>query len=530
MVVMALAMAGVSDRADAISFTPIQCAPCPTVTNLGSQGGILYETRTSHATGFPRYAAEACTTTPSIGTCYANDINHLRSISANHYVRRIDLWADRFRTETNYDYVELRGAFGVGATRLSGSSPALQWHTFIDPFGYGLQYLPMYMQFITDATVSFTGFLFSDIRVCCGAAGATDPALPVALGARNAGVLLGNNDVVYFKFNTSSATGAPTDYLNITLYADVLTHTHDFDLYARCGAKPTPTQWDFRSNNPRSEEFLTFPQNAAGCPHPGTWWFAVHSYSGKGLFNFVVNAQKKSMRGEIAVGITWDALAGGQFDAVRFGMLNAIRAYYGLTEGQHYISKIHIYNNVPFTFDGGGYPLCTCGSDTCQFCFLNWGAGGAQAWPCNPQGTSISNFAWGWYFSSTTPCSAEGCVFEPAVMHEFGHLAFCQGDENEVPAPGGTGPCGPGGGCMHSAMSEAFYEFCNASNHGKTAATHPTCDPSPLPATWSIPASVVWRPTSEADPHIYRFHQISTDANGNIAGWYGGFIDPVTHP
>jgi len=53
----------------------------------------------------------------------------------------------------------------------------------------------------------------------------------------------------------------------------------DFDLYAKLGAKPTTSTYDYRSIGSTSTETITVTN-----PSAGTWYFMVYSYSGSGTF------------------------------------------------------------------------------------------------------------------------------------------------------------------------------------------------------------------------------------------------------
>gem|GEM_PF-1450909 len=53
----------------------------------------------------------------------------------------------------------------------------------------------------------------------------------------------------------------------------------DFDLYAKLGAKPTTSAYDYRSIGSTSNETITVTN-----PSAGTWYFMVYSYSGSGTF------------------------------------------------------------------------------------------------------------------------------------------------------------------------------------------------------------------------------------------------------
>ncbi|MCX8173466.1 MAG: fibronectin type III domain-containing protein [Thermoplasmata archaeon] len=53
----------------------------------------------------------------------------------------------------------------------------------------------------------------------------------------------------------------------------------DFDLYAKLGTLPTLSIYDYRGVNSNSNELINI-----NAPSPGTWYFMVYSYSGKGTF------------------------------------------------------------------------------------------------------------------------------------------------------------------------------------------------------------------------------------------------------
>jgi hypothetical protein len=212
---------------------------------------------------------------------YIGNIHHHFEIFANQNVQQFGIRVDTFDTEGFYDYLQFGPILAGPWTTLTGTGyPAGTWYDFAAPSGSSFQSFPGLMLFRTDDSVTRPGFTTGMARVCCGGTpnNATSQLYEMTRGR---GVLLGTNDTVYMNMDYTCAEAA--EHQTIALRGPSGT---DFDLYARCGALPTPTSYISPAGmSSNSQEFYHLPANACSCPN--TLYIAVNSYQGSGTFDIV---------------------------------------------------------------------------------------------------------------------------------------------------------------------------------------------------------------------------------------------------
>ncbi|MEM3738881.1 MAG: fibronectin type III domain-containing protein [Thermoplasmata archaeon] len=96
--------------------------------------------------------------------------------------------------------------------------------------------------------------------------------IPLTDGVPETGTLNGPKDTRYY----SLVVPAGKIKLKVELSGPAYT---DFDVYVKLGALPTLSSYDYRGVNSNSNELVNI-----NAPSPGTWYFMVYSYSGKGSF------------------------------------------------------------------------------------------------------------------------------------------------------------------------------------------------------------------------------------------------------
>lgn len=100
---------------------------------------------------------------------------------------------------------------------------------------------------------------------------------------KNVGILTGSGDVLYYSYPAppnNDLLGQPY-HLHVALNYEG--PAVDFDLYARCGAFPTASTFDYRGYSGSHQEFLDITM-----PCASRWYFAVDSYSGAGVFDLTI--------------------------------------------------------------------------------------------------------------------------------------------------------------------------------------------------------------------------------------------------
>jgi hypothetical protein len=373
-------------------------------------------------------------------TCphYINFVDQTREVRANPNVKAFEFRVDSFDTETGYDFLKWRQKGGADQ-HLTGT-PATGWYGTV--VNENLQSTPMELQFITDFSVTRPGFRIGQARVCCAASTNREPA-NIPLLRRNTGVLLGNGDVVLFK-----APALPAGQkLNVILWGGT---GADFDLYVRCNAWPTQSTFDYLGFSGNSQEFLSFDGSA--CTSPGTWYIAVHSYSGSGQFNLMVSPMFAAQeRTSVTVGTNFNATP-DQLNGIANALRGSGRQFYGQTEGQFLVRQFELFNNTG--------PSCeSCGGQPCIICFKNQPGTG---YCCDGSQYVINQSYW----------------FDPeGIAHEYGHGYLAIWDEYEQ----GTSRSQ----CGHSNMSFPWgsnNNHCQSGDHKKDK--NPSASDTGQPSAW----------------------------------------------
>lgn len=280
---------------------------------------------------------------------YINQIDISRSIVANQYVQQFGVRLDFFETESGYDFLSY-GQRGSALTSISGTQIGGTWRDF--GVSGSLQSTPGMIHFHADEIVSDEGFSIGRARVCCQSTPQTTPAY-LRHNERHSGVLLGTNDVVYLQAPVSCGQEN-----SIAMWGDPASG-NDFDVYARCNALPTPTTYDHATLEAGSQEFRPMP--SSGCTCPGTWYFAVHSWSGSGWFHVVYSSRYNSQSRTITAGTNFVAST-AQMNTFEDTLTQAARQFWGSTDGSQRIAAVHLYNSNSCT---------NCGGATCDLCFRN---------------------------------------------------------------------------------------------------------------------------------------------------------------
>jgi hypothetical protein len=253
---------------------------------------------------------------------------------------------------------------------------------------------------------------------------------------------------------------------------------NDFDLYVRCGALPTPTQWDFRGFSSDTQEFVH--ATTASCPCGSTWYVAVHAFSGSGAFSFVNHKHfTTEHRSTASVRITCDMNA-STFNAMQDDVLNGFKHFFGANEGTRYWDNFTIQDKT----DGSGELRIHCqdgrpNSDRCgNNCYFS---------DCN------ANF-----FTSWTAGGSTG--HEPQTFsHEMGHHYNCLWDEYESNLTE----------CGHSIMASPWgtnqnYCYCNFQPSGQNKCSPGSgdhgFDPTP-PNITSLQTGTAWINLQSRSPY-----------------------------
>jgi hypothetical protein len=392
-------------------FTPIVPPTCPSTTNIPwnyAVDGTTYS--------FELPSDKNCVNNGEPCPHYINNLDHHRFFVANHWVTYVGFRLKTFKTEANFDFI----SWGLEGTALSSKSGTGVANTILSvttmaSFGSKRALL----NFKTDSNVTYPGFTFDQLGVCTSRT-SLDTAAPATLSLkrRYQGVLLGTDDTVYLSFPASARYHYP-----IALWRDAGSAGTDFDLYARCGAKPTKTQYDAASTSADDQEFI----DVGNCT--GTAYVAVYAYSASapGAFNLARGIHTHHV--PLRVG-TASLLSATQMTGLGINMTTAARYYYGHTEGERMVTQIDLYNSASCSAG-------SCGGSNCDICYHDE-FGRAHAGP------QVHIFR-----DSSDP---------RIIAHELGHYDFANGDEYidyAGPPPTQLEQCG------HTVMADALFDNFN---------------------------------------------------------------------
>lgn len=364
----------------------------------------------------------------------SNLSNHLRyegTLAANPNVSLLRLWASSFNLENGYDKFSLIDQYGTTDYTGSMVGPLNAYPANGGIASYRLT---------TDSSVGSSGFNMSWVSASC-TPGRSDFDVTTPDFLTHVGVLLATQDTVYHR--TSPAPSGSD--INVALWRD--TDAVDFDLYARCGARPTPTTHYAVSWQSGAHEYLQLP--AAACPS-GAWFFAVNSYSGSGAYKLLWNYAKTGGEQNVCY---FNEATTAQKQQFQTTFYNAQRILFGMTQGE-FVQPVFALK-----------PESQCVPSAVNISITSSCAGSPS-----PFGGSYS-----FPFAYVKICP--DCWANPnCVAHELGHGYLGLADEYNA---SGSPNCG------HSIMNSAFWgwntDLCNSSNHGR--------DPSPgVPGNTATPA------------------------------------------
>jgi hypothetical protein len=328
------------------------------------------------------------------------------------------------------------------------------------------------LNFISNNALTYEGVSLNQLQVCTYlSTWDTHPPATLDSKRRYYGVLLGSTDTVYLQFSATS-----TNHYPIALWEDG-GGGHDFDLYARCGALPTPTQYDWIGFSGNDEEYI----DVTGCT--GTVYVAINSYNGAGPFSVIRGIHTQAAHSILRAGTEFSATP-TEYSNLADTLQNAARHYYGSTEGEQIIAQIDLYNS-------GSCGSTSCGGSPCEICFRT--AGGTANASCSGNG-NMNVFV--------------GYRFDPeGISHEFGHMKSCLGDEY---VNGSQWQCG------HSNMASPWGDnnnFCVDLDHKRDSL--PGVTPTTYPSAMSQ-AVTAGRVVESQNTSLDNFDYIDFDFNGLV--------------
>jgi hypothetical protein len=380
---------------------------------------------------------------PNIWNQYNNFMNNVTFISGNEYIESFGFHVNSFSMERNYDYLSVY----ANAPQILTGGPSYGnniagWYDFRADMGGSLPTTYMNLMFNSDYSVSDTGVFLDQAEVCTNNPGKTlyNAEGPLVPYYRTSGVLLGTGDVAYFNVPVGSAKSGDTCSSAHDTFAmwggpNGGPNGVDFDLYVRCNAQPTNTQWDYRGFSSDPQEFIHATTDT--CPCGSYWHVAVQSFRGAGWFNLVNHKHYASEhRSEARVyAVTFHPpIPNAQLNAYATEMSRGVKHFFGANEGARYWDGVGLYQATNTLYQeiniyadvNNGRP----NSDRCA----------SGSWYCFLGGLCELYLYNNWF---------DG----PTLSHELGHHLNCLDDEYDNPSQDIL--------CGHSIMASQFYTNSN---------------------------------------------------------------------
>jgi hypothetical protein len=382
---------------------------------------------------------------------YIDNLSNNTRIVGNAWTTALYVHFDGFDLETNFDNVF------YGANTWTGNMGPF-WAFWQVPGGASMLGTYSRLTLFTDRSIGrTTGISTDQVSLCTTRVSAETGKTPVITNSydRTTGFLLGTNDVIYL-----SEVMVPSTHHSFALWSNV--PGVDFDLYARCGALPTPTTYDYRSYSGDANEFIHYKTACAS-----TIYLAVSSFRGAGAFNLTTNLHSSQYDRSLAAGVGYDA-SDSELAAYADALRKGARLFYAETEGNWLIENIYLYDNTNRVTSNSA-ECDTCGGANCNICFSP--SGGRPSASCGVGVTMRGNNA-----------------DEPRfVAHELGHYLLCVGDEYFQPATGSSQfQCG------HSNMASPYdenFNHCTDFDHGFDA--DPAAPSTGLPDVWDTGVGLI---------------------------------------
>lgn len=406
------------------------------------------------------------------GTCphYKNKTDVARIVLANEYVTRLQVRMAQVSLEYGYDYLYLapRSATFSPFASITGLS-SFTTQTYNVPSGYSMQSNPLWAHFTTDSSVRAAGFTMDNVVASCSSSSGfmsnvtyVDPHNQDVTG-----VLLATHDVVHLKvYKTTSSNG----YLRFALWGP--SSGADFDLYVRCGAKPTISSWDYRGNGGSTQEFI---ETSQGYCSSGTIYVAVHSYGGAGRWDFLFSEGYAPCE-PLRVGIDWTPTTIERAQLEETARIGA-RYFYGATDGTYCLKTPEIFENSRIDC-GQNRCVVTFSKASGSYCCIHEQTGGTCQSDANC-GTD-ETCDQGVCKNRTGPVhigiSNHGQPTQ--VAHELMHKYWGSAAGDQYAGSGSLARCG------HSIQaSPLFLDNCTSLNHG--IEHDPNTTAMPPPASWA---------------------------------------------
>lgn len=393
---------------------------------------------------------------------YANQILDRRYIFANRNIKNISVSGAGYM-ENSYDSVTYGWADQTPSTVTGTLSPST-WLGQSDRAGSAGPFMQATGYVFTthaDQIVSSTGYTFTTARVVRHTSPQTNNGVPARLFpfVRNQVLMLGQGDVVHLR--------VLPQYRDSTVVTWPGTNTGAYGMiYARCGARPTQTAFDFAATRTTGANVLFLP--AGSCPSATSDWYVaiVSPVGNRGVVNVVTHTQATSQSLNL---ITVD-VEGSLSAAMRTKVLNLLREaawqQFGMSEGIIPIRNFNVHFGATCAWHPYPY-VCLRIAD----------------------GRSFADDSYIELFGKCNAALSDCPKWTPRVLaHEFMHMSAgtdLPDEYTDVMCTSGSPPLNSYDQCGHTAMANNGFNInsvCVGNNHGSNSYAGLACDNHTVPA------------------------------------------------
>ncbi len=394
---------------------------------------------------------------------YANNMLDHRRIFANRNIQNIAISGSGYM-ENNYDSLQ----YGWNDQTYSSATGTLASSTWLGqanrpgaPWPY-MQTVGYVVRTFADHIVSSTGYNFTTLRAFRYSSPQPIDSLTAKLIPfdRNQVVMLGMNDVVHLRMLAQ--------YHDSTIVTWPGNSTGAYGkIFARCGAPPTQTAFDFAATRTTGANVLFLP--ASACPAISSDWYIaiVSPVSNKGVVNVVTHTrQTTNYLNDILVDVEGFPIPTATHTAVLNLLRKAAWQQFGMSEGIVPIRNFHV--RFLGNCYSGLFPISR------PYVCLRTGSGRSNA-----LGDDVELF--GNCNGDFTSCPG----WDSRVLaHEFMHLS----SGADLPDEYIDLSCGGHSyiQCGHTAMATNFFNLnsvCVSSNHADDKESGLTCANMPVPSS-----------------------------------------------
>ncbi len=210
-------------------------------------------------------------------------------------------------------------------------------------------------QFTSDAENADEGPDLTALRVRCRDEPISQPIPTLDWPNPVVGTLVDTSDVVFLRVPPAGWRGSAPQTLLLRSYilsSAPLIRDGEVHIYARRGALPTPTEYDFAATRSSPDQLLYLPGPGdvdSYDPDKHDFFVAIYSADGWGAFVLKRSVIGTTGAGRVRVGVEWDMTAPGDatetVPAAEEFLVRGARAFFLASQGTTWLGQFDVYNN-----------------------------------------------------------------------------------------------------------------------------------------------------------------------------------------